>query len=118
MVSPDVRASDNSTALHLAATTGQEAVVKLLVNDAKADLKSVNGSGYDALELAAQSGFSDIVEFLLGCNGSIDEPAPDGNTTLHLAVEFGHPITSQALLKVHENIGLTPIHLAPEKAIY
>ncbi|KAF7919271.1 hypothetical protein EAE99_008573 [Botrytis elliptica] len=110
----NVKRADGSIAIHLAATAGHLAIVKLLF-DTEAH---VTNAGYDSLQLASQCGHSDVVEYLLAQSMDVNRTTADGNTALHLSVEFHHPVTSQMLIDRNAKVnvenaeGLTPLHLA------
>ncbi|RYP70535.1 hypothetical protein DL769_004928 [Monosporascus sp. CRB-8-3] len=113
----NAQASDGSSALCLAARTGQISMVDTLIN-CHADVTLEDKYGYDALRLAARGGFSEIVRILLAKD--VDPATPDahGNTALHLATQFGHPITLEYLLRCFSDVKcvnkleLTPLHIA------
>ncbi|TGO47458.1 hypothetical protein BOTNAR_0524g00050 [Botryotinia narcissicola] len=93
----NVNRADGSIAIHLAATAGHLAIVKLLFETEV----YVTDTGYDSLQLASQCGHSDVVEYLLA-----------------QSMDFHHSVTSQMLLdqnakvNVENEEGLTPLHLA------
>jgi ankyrin repeat protein len=74
----------NDTALLFAARVGDLASARLLV-DAGANVDDEDAAGVSAATLAAHSGFTDVVEFLLerGANASADKA---GFTALHEAI--------------------------------
>lgn len=119
---PKVRERDGSTALHLAAASGLEAVVQALVNRADfADfMGTVDNDGFTALHGAAFRGHLGCIQALLRCplvsediitaSGSFDVPRPNGhwareaaelydmNTALHMAAATGRVEICQLLL--------------------
>jgi len=112
---------DGSSALCLAAKSGQASVVTTLVR-LGADWAIEDTSGYDALHMAARGGFSDIVDILLPLGADPHKKGgPDGNTAVHLAVRFDHPITLRKLLRSPRDTELrnsrsyTPLHVAAQE---
>ncbi len=112
---------DGYTPLHLATRTGQLGIIRRLV-EAEADIAAEDQEGRSALHLAAQAGFTDVLEFLLEQERINPEKADrNADTALHLAVEFGHPSTVKILLKYSQNCHrpnnaqATPVHLAAKK---
>lgn len=121
---PKKRERDQSTALHLAAANGQEAVVKALLNRADFGevVAAVDKDGFTALHGAAFRGHLDVVcalvrcpttteDFICAC-GVFDVARPVGhwareaaeiydmNTALHMAAAMGHTEIC-ALLLIH-----------------
>jgi len=72
------------TALMFAARSGDLASMKLLVA-AGADVDDADAWGVSATTLAAHSGFTEVVEFLLS-SGADPNAAPNGFTALHEAI--------------------------------
>ncbi|CAE7763718.1 ANK3 [Symbiodinium sp. CCMP2592] len=119
---PKVRERDGSTALHLAAASGLEAVVQALVNRADfADfMGTVDKDGFTAIHGAAFRGHLGCMQALLrsplvsediiAASGSFDVPRPNGhwareaaelydmNTALHMAAATGRVEICQLLL--------------------
>mmetsp|Transcript_55099 Transcript_55099/g.129343 ORF Transcript_55099/g.129343 Transcript_55099/m.129343 type:complete len:412 (-) Transcript_55099:30-1265(-) len=119
---PKVRERDGSTALHLAAASGLEAVVQALVNRADfADfMGTVDKDGFTAVHGAAFRGHLGCIQALLrsplvsediiAASGSFDVPRPNGhwvreaaelydmNTALHMAAATGRVEICQLLL--------------------
>jgi ankyrin repeat protein len=117
----NARTDHGSSALCLAAKAGQALVVTTLVQFG-ADWAMEDSSGYDALHLAAQGGFSDIVNTLLHLGADPQKKGgPDGDTALHLAARFDHPLTLHNLLhfttdtEVPNSRSYTPLHIAAEE---
>lgn len=67
------------------------------------NLAAEDPDGYDGLKLAAQAGYSEIVRELLDKMVDSLKPLRSGDTAIHLAAEFGHPLTVGILLKKSPN---------------
>jgi ankyrin repeat protein len=97
---------------------GQSEIVQKLIN-LKANPKLCNRQDLNALQLASEGGFSDVVELLvphIGPNEALGDTLPP----LHLASQHGHLLTAKALVENGANFklkaqGSTPLHLASER---
>ncbi|KID74344.1 Ankyrin repeat-containing domain protein, partial [Metarhizium brunneum ARSEF 3297] len=85
----------------------------------RVNLAAEDSDGYDGLKLAAQAGYSEIVRELLDKMVDPLKPLRSGDTAIHLAAEFGHPLTVGILLKKSpngvyymNNRKYSPLHLA------
>ncbi|KAH6995460.1 hypothetical protein BKA56DRAFT_509110, partial [Ilyonectria sp. MPI-CAGE-AT-0026] len=88
---PDLKDSCSRTPLSWAAVKGQEAVVKLLLTDTRADVDSKCESGRTALSYAAENGHNAVVKLLLAANGNNPDSRDDiGGTPLFWAIQNGH----------------------------
>lgn len=81
----DVRNHFGRTPLHMAAESGQNEMVKLLVSKG-AEVDARSRSGYTPLALAAVNSHNDVVVSLLGSGADVEAVAKDGFTPLHKAV--------------------------------
>src|SRR3990167_5553916 len=95
--------SDGRTALHLAASSGHEGVVRLLLENEyvinNINLQNVNGE--TALHLAASNGHEGVVRLLLENEyviNNINLQNVNGETALHLAASNGHEGVVRLLL--------------------
>lgn len=90
------------TALHLAASHGQEDIVKLLLMHPKVDLQRDHeyGQQHDALELAAQSGFTGIVNLLIEKGATL---RIGWWTAFNRAIKNGHLVTTEVLFKAFKD---------------
>ncbi|XP_012688345.1 transient receptor potential cation channel, subfamily N, member 1 [Clupea harengus] len=108
------------TPLHLAAQSGHECVVRLLLNSpgVQADTET-DTQGSTPLHLAAQSGHTAVVGLLLSRSGSLLQLRDKrGRTCLHLAATSGHVSMVRVLLgqgaeiNLTDQTGWTPLHYA------
>jgi ankyrin repeat protein len=98
------------TALHEAAETGDEQVLKLLWK-LKADANILDNDEKTPLHIAAESGRTSVVEHLIDKFGaSIRARTRDGSTMLHVAAFSGHADTALAFLKRG-----VPLHMPNKK---
>jgi ankyrin repeat protein len=105
--------SDGLAALTKAAYFGRLAVVKLLVEKFRADLKS----GLHLLA-AAHAGHQDIVVLLIQHGADVNACDAEGGTALHAAAYSGHLncvvvlLEASALVSKVDNRGVSPLHIA------
>lgn len=85
------------TALHFAATSGDEDVVETLLK-ANVNAQARDEHGETALHKAVKAGQKQIVEVLLKAGGDPSPGDKDGNTPLHQAAFFGSTEIIQLLL--------------------
>merc|ERR1712176_234327 len=112
--------------LHHAARLGYRIVCQLLAAPTRSAgvLDAANTVGYSALHLAAENGHTACVKVLLAARAQVDNAAvPHGcRTATHFATICGHVETLEELLErdanvnAADNMGLTPLHLAAQRA--
>jgi len=117
----DEKNSRGGTTLHLAAERGNEALVRLLI-DNRVDIKAKDDAGWTALHSAAKGGNKEVVRLLV--EKGVDIKAKEdiyGETALHLAAERGNKEVVQLLVEkgadinAKDNNRWTVLHLAAEK---
>jgi ankyrin repeat protein len=121
----DVDARDNrgNTPLHLITQNYFSLPrVKLIVGkllERKANLEAKNNDGYTVLQLAAQHGYINLIDFLVASGDDLMVRDVEGNTLLHLAVLesraelAGHLVSlNRDLLEAKNGEGNTALHLA------
>jgi ankyrin repeat protein len=92
------RDSHGGTALHRAAGSGHEAVVRLLLEKG-ADVKARDSYGRTALHWAASSGHEAVVRLLLEKGADVKARDSDGGTALHRAASRGQEAVVRLLLE-------------------
>jgi hypothetical protein len=103
--------------LHEAASSGHEAVVRLLLENG-ADVKAKNINGRTALHEAAGVGHDAVVQQLLENGADVKAKGNNGWTALHGAAGGGHEAVVRLLLengadvKAKNNYGRTALHEA------
>ncbi len=115
----DIEAKDNSSRmpLHLAAESGDEAIVQLLI-DKRAKINEVDNTRPDAAALCRQEGHETTIWRLLDKDAEIGAKDNDWKTPLHYAAEKGHEVIARRLLdmraviEVVDNNGRTPRYYA------
>lgn len=108
--------------LHIAATFGLSSIIQLLLapsdDNSSIDVNSKDSFGWTALHRAAENGYHDTVEVLLGRGCSVNAPATFGGTALHRAAKNGHTeiarllLDNKAAVDAEDNYGGTPLHRA------
>ena len=94
----DEKSNFGGTALHRAAASGHEAVVRLLLeNGAGVDVQDKLGA--TALRGAAASGHEAVVRLLLENGAGVDDKSKFGRSALHRAVASGHEAVVRLLLE-------------------
>jgi len=102
-----------------AARNGDAAAVQTLLAGG-ADANAAQGDGLTALHMAAQEGYLEIAEALLGAGADVEAKTRIGDyTPLHLAAQEANAPVARVLLEagadpaaVTTNTGVTPLHLA------
>jgi ankyrin len=102
----------NTTALHQAAFSGHEEIVRLLIKKG-ADVALKDEEGLTALHSAAFKARVATVRVLLEMRGDVAVQDNEGQTPLHLAASNGHFSERVAMLDAHQEDML--LHLESEK---
>lgn len=105
---------DGSTILHLATRLGSLSIVKRILEiNSQLDIGAMNNEGYDAIKIAAESGFTTILEELLHRidpetrKKLVNTPLPSSSQTpLFLAARHGHSEVVKLLLKHKADPGI------------
>ena len=99
-IAPELAGESELTALHLAAYSGSEDVVRVLLNSSGVNVEGgCKPSGYIPLHLAALRGHVGVVGLLLSRSTSLLKiPDQKGQTCLHVAAKNGHYEMVQVLL--------------------
>ena len=115
-VDADARDANNNTALHLAADTGRDVMVSLLIQ-ATASLNVQNNDGDTPLHLSAESGHVTVVSLLIQATANLNvKNNAYGDTPLHAAALMGHAAIVDALIAAgagvneQNNDDRTPLH--------
>ncbi|AXI24066.1 Ankyrin repeats containing protein [Cardinium endosymbiont of Sogatella furcifera] len=98
----DVNVTDKSEriALYLASEENLPLVVKVLIEDGRADPNKQTNYGTAPLHVASKLGYSAVVELLLSAeNIDVNIKNKYGSTPLHLASKYGHEEVVQLLIK-------------------
>ncbi|WP_425386679.1 ankyrin repeat domain-containing protein [Wolbachia endosymbiont (group A) of Barypeithes pellucidus] len=86
-------------ALYWAAQNGHEGVVKVLLTIEKVDVAAKGIHEKTLLHLAAEKGYTDIVNTLLRKGADVNAKDYFGNTPLHCAAANGHTEIVSALIR-------------------
>ena len=102
--------ADCISALHLATTTGNDKIVRMLI-DVGCDVNAQASDGFTPIHLAAQNGAVEAAKFLLQANCDVTKRAAldgcFGLTPLHLAVRSGNLSLVDLLIKAKSDINAT-----------
>jgi len=101
--SPTCFGWNGNTALHLAAYSGNDDVVRILLEDSRVQIDYRNIYGCTPLHLAALKGHSNIVEALLAFRSNPNTQEKNGKIALHFAIEGGHDSLSRVLFQRFEH---------------
>jgi hypothetical protein len=87
-------------------------VVKQLVqlasidDDLKAEIDSLDASGFSLLHYCCIYNLTALIPVLLGKGADVNKRCASGSTSLHLAASAGHKAVVQLLLSSHANVGI------------
>jgi len=108
----------NLTELMVGSYFGLEAVVRLLLLDAKTNVNAGNKDGHTALYWGARSGHEAVVRLLLESKANVNARSVSGWTALHVAADVGHEAMVRLLVEAKANVnakggdGTTTLHCA------
>ncbi|XP_019094360.1 PREDICTED: protein ACCELERATED CELL DEATH 6, partial [Camelina sativa] len=116
---------DGFTPIHMAAKEGQAKILEELLKHCPDSIELLNNKCQNILHVAAESGKSKIVKYILGLDNQkrlVNEQDANGNTPLHLATKNWHPNVVSMLtwntevnLKALNNGGFTALDIAEKK---
>ncbi|KAL3120895.1 hypothetical protein niasHT_004526 [Heterodera trifolii] len=119
----NLRMADHGfTPLQLACEVGHLGIVKLLVEEGKADIESADSYGKTALMVACSFQKCDIVRYLIGKRAKVDRTDAKGISPLHLECIDGHLEIVKLLVEVgkadienRDSYGNAPLMIASKK---
>lgn len=109
-----------TTALHIAVRVSNLYISELLIGRG-ADARARDSAGYNAVAIAAEGGFEDLIWFFMFHEEDaqmVQESVRGGDMPLHLAARYGHTSACRCLLQLQADIKAvnanheTPLHLA------
>jgi ankyrin len=84
-----VKDKEKNNAIHLATSTGQSEILKLVINKNKSKLNDQNADKNTPLHLALNLGNIDIIRILIDNGANINIKDNEGNTAVQLAIKNG-----------------------------
>jgi ankyrin repeat protein len=109
-----------ATALHMAASNGHSACIKILAAS-EANITDLDEDGFQAIHQAAKEGHCDALSVLIEAKADPEVPAMRGVRALHMASRYGHLNVVELLIEKKTQLrslgddGEQPIHHAAEK---
>ncbi len=88
------------TALHVAAFTGNQAVLRLLLAQKGVDLSMTDAEGATPLHAAVGAGQLECARVLVTRGANVNAKAGSGDTPLHFAARMGHSAIAAMLVKM------------------
>jgi ankyrin repeat protein len=111
--------ADGMAALHHAAKSDHDQVVKALAEYDRCNLNIKNSAGETALHIAASNGYRKVVDAFLDTKVDLNKKDADGMTALHRAAKSGHDQVVKALaennrcnVNIKNSAGETALHIA------
>lgn len=111
----------NETLLHGAAKSGNEIIIKAVLNISKSFMNARDSRGITPMFTAAMNGRNAAFEMLFDLGADPDIASNDGDTFLHWAAHFGKETTIEKILNKSINIEVvdkklrTPLYIAAEE---
>uniref|UniRef100_A0A1A9VK18 ANK_REP_REGION domain-containing protein n=1 Tax=Glossina austeni TaxID=7395 RepID=A0A1A9VK18_GLOAU len=97
LLTAEIDVNEYFRALFLAAQNGHEGVVKVLLTTEKVDVAAKDDRGKTLLHWAAEKGYTDIVNTLLGKGADVNAKDNYGETPIYLALQYGHVDVAKVL---------------------
>ena len=94
----NLRSSNGSTALHMAARSGNRKIAEILVACHKVEINSRDKIRQTPLHVACANGNKDLCALLLGNGADLTIKSAEGKTPLHVAVSGGNAHVARWLL--------------------
>lgn len=104
--SADVNEKDSHerTPLHLTACTGNEEILKLLLETGKVDVNEKDGEGETPLQIAAFNGNQEVLKLLIDAGADVNVKDGNDNTILQYAIDCCCFDVAQTLIKAGADV--------------
>ena len=94
----NLRSSNGSTALHMAARSGNKKVAEILVACHEVEINSRDMTRQTPLHVACANGDKELCALLLGNGADLTIKSAEGKTPLHMAVSGGNAHVARLIL--------------------